>query len=503
VLAELVLGKLPEATIDRIARHVERCNNCQEILDMLDDLEDSVVRDLKEASGDQIHRIPPELESQMREAEVLSRLVWQDQTPGGESLDQPRQLGQYELVEQLGRGGMGTVYKAFHTRLKRPVALKLLPKARLQDAQAVARFQREMEAVGRLDHPHLVRAYDAGEADGQLYLAMEFLEGLDLARLVRRSGPLSVANACETVRQAALGLDYAHEHGLVHRDVKPSNLLLTTGGQVKVLDLGLGLARLASDEPLPNEMTTIGQVLGTGDFIAPEQGQDPRQADPRGDIYALGCTLYFLLAGEAPFGRSPYDTFLQKVLAHAHEPLPPIHSRRNDLAEDLVALLGRMTAKAPSARFQTVAEVAQALEAHTSGHELSRALPAGTADGRETERRPSRPPDRGKLGGVGRLGVLLAAILLGLVGVVLVVVGYLYGPALIVVLHSLPDPAEHECMVTEINAEVARMSEDLRRERARMLEDLGIKVAPSDTGPLPTARPTGTNAPRKTTSTGK
>jgi hypothetical protein len=502
VLAELVLGKLPEATLDRIARHVERCTSCQGILDTLDDLEDSVVRDLLDASCDEQAPSLPELEAQIRAAETLGRRVWQDQAARVESRDAPpRQLGQYELVERLGQGGMGTVYKAFHTRLKRPVALKLLPRDRLQDAQAVARFQREMEAIGRLDHPHLVRAYDAGEADGQLYLAMEFFEGLDLARLVRRLGPLSVANACEAIRQAALGLAYAHDHGLVHRDVKPSNLLLTTGGEVKVLDLGL--ARLASDEPTADEMTTIGQVLGTGDFIAPEQGQDLRQADPRSDLYALGCTLYFLLAGEAPFGRSPYDTFLQKVLAHLHEPLPPIQSRRKDLPEDLVAILGRMTAKAPSARFQSAAEVARALEAHTLGHELSRVLSAGMADGREPQRRPSRPRDGRKLGGVGHLGAILAAICLGLVGVLLAAVGYLYGPRLAVVLHSLPDPAEHERMVSEINAEVARMSEDLRRNRARIQEDLGLKVTPPDTGPPPTARPTDTSDPRKTTSTGK
>jgi serine/threonine protein kinase len=502
MLAELVLGKLPEATLDRIARHVERCTSCQEILDTLDDLEDSVVRDLKDASCDEQAPSHAELESQLREAEGLSRLVWQDQAKEGDSADDlPRRLGQYELVERLGQGGMGTVYKALHTRLKRPVALKLLPKDRLQDAQAVARFQREMEAIGRLDHPHLVRAFDAGEADGQLYLAMEFLEGTDLARLVRRLGPLSVANACEAIRQAAQGLAYAHDHGLVHRDVKPSNLLLTTGGEVKVLDLGL--ARLASDQPTIDETTTLGQVLGTGDFIAPEQGQDPRQADPRSDIYALGCTLYFLLAGEAPFGRSPYDTFLQKVLAHAHEPLPPIQSRRKGLPEDLVAILERMTAKAPSARFQAAAEVARALEAHTAGHALSRALPAGTADGRDRQSWPSRPRDGRKLRGVDRLGVLLAAICLGLVGVLLVVVGCLYGPRLAVVLQSLPDPAEHERMVSEINAEVARMSEDLRRNRARMQEDLGLKVAPPDTGPRPTARPIDTNAPYTTDSKGK
>ena len=158
-----------------------------------------------------------------------------------------------------------------HTRLKRPVAIKVLPAGRLHDPQAIARFQREMEAVGKLDHPNLVHAHDAGEAEGQHYLVMEFLDGTDLRKLVRSSGPLPVADACEVVRQAALGLQYAHEHGLIHRDVKPSNLMLTRDGTVKVLDLGL--ARLTDETAMPGDMTGTGQVVGTGDFIAPEQGR--------------------------------------------------------------------------------------------------------------------------------------------------------------------------------------------------------------------------------------
>lgn len=482
-LAEFLLGKLPDAVLNGIGRHVEGCACCQRLLDQLDDLEDSVVRDLRGASGDELGPSCPDLESQLREAEGLSRQVWQDQAKGGDSLDElPARLGQYELLERLGQGGMGTVYKALHTRLKRPVTLKVLPKDRMEDVQAVARFQREMEAVGRLDHPHLVRAFDAGEANGQPYLAMEFLEGLDLARLVRRSGPLSVANACEAVRQAALGLQHAHEHGLVHRDIKPSNLLLTAAGQVKVLDLGL--ARLTSDESLADDMTGSGQLLGTGDFIAPEQGQDPRQADARSDLYALGCTLYFLLAGEAPFGRAPYDTFLQKVLAHAQEPLPPIPSQRADLSADLVAILGKLTAKAPSERFQTAAEVAQALEAYTAGHSLQGTVPAGMLPWQEDEK-----PRRGKsLPEVGRLVVILAALLAGLLVVGLLFVGDRYGSRLAVVVHSLPDPVEQERLVAEINAEVARMSEDLRGEQARMQEDLESDLALPSEGRPPTVR---------------
>ncbi len=228
-MSDLVLGKLPGETIDWLSGHVETCSACQGVLDTLDDLEDSVVADLKAVS--RLVQPDSDLEQQIRKAAMIGPTVWSEQatqgpprSPCGQS--QPdelpgRQLGQYELLERIGRGGMGTVYKALHMRLKRYVAVKLLPKDRVRDPQAVVRFFREMEAVGRLDHPHLVRAHDAGDADGQPYLAMEYLDGADLSRLIRRRGPMAVADACEVVRQAALGLQYAHERGLVHRDVKP------------------------------------------------------------------------------------------------------------------------------------------------------------------------------------------------------------------------------------------------------------------------------------------
>ena len=151
----------------------------------------------------------------------------------------PEMLGEYQLLEELGRGGMGRVYKALHTKLDRVVAVKVLPRGRVGDQKAIARFEREMKAVGRLAHPNIVQAYDAREIDGTPVLIMEFVDGLDLAEIVRRVGPLPVADACELVRQTALALQCAHEHGLVHRDIKPSNIMLARSGEVKLLDLGL------------------------------------------------------------------------------------------------------------------------------------------------------------------------------------------------------------------------------------------------------------------------
>jgi serine/threonine protein kinase len=374
VLADFALGKLPIAEAERIAAEVETCPACQAVLDTLDSLEDSVIADLKAYAG--FLPLPPELEQQIREAEQISRLVWG--CPKAEPLEEPLpdRLGQYQIVERIGQGGMGVVYKALHTRLKRIVAIKVLSPHRLQDPEAIARFQREMEAVGQLDHPHLVRAYDAGEVEGRPFLVMEFLDGVDLARLVRHSHPLSIANACEAIRQAALGLKHAHEHGLIHRDIKPSNSMLTVDGMVKVLDLGL--ARLVPATVPSGDGTNTGQIVGTGDFIAPEQGQDARKADARSDLYSLGCTFYFLLAGRAPFSGPQYDTLMKKVLAHSQEPILSIRSIRDDVPPSLAKLLERMLAKEAANRPQTAGEVAEALAPLANGADLKELVTKGS-----------------------------------------------------------------------------------------------------------------------------
>ena len=373
-LAEFALGKLPASELERVAAEVETCPTCQALLETLDSLEDSMIADLKGHTGPL--PLDPQLQAQIQAAEEISRVVWGESRPGVPDEPLPARLGQYEILEQIGRGGMGTVYKAMHTRLKRPVAIKVLPAGRLRDPQAIARFQREMEAVGRLDHPHLVRAHDAGEAEGQHFLVMEFLDGIDLARLVRQRGPLPVADACEAARQAALGLQHAHDHGLVHRDVKPSNLMLTMEGQIKILDLGL--ARLTDEGVTAIEMTSTGQVVGTADFIAPEQGQDTRQADARSDIYSLGCTLYFLLAGRAPFSDPQYDTFVKKVMAHANESVPSIQAIRSDIPQGMADVLEQMLAKEPRKRYQTAGEVAKALEPFATDSNLKEVVTAAT-----------------------------------------------------------------------------------------------------------------------------
>ena len=278
-------------------------------------------------------------------------------------------LGEYELLEKLGEGGMGVVYKALHTKLGREVALKVLPKRRLRDEHAVARFEREMKAIGALDHPNIVRAFDAREVKGIRFLVMEFVDGMDLANLVDCEGPLPVAEACEVIRQAALGLQCAHEHDLVHRDVKPSNLMLSSQGQVKLLDLGV--ARFQFQQRPGEEMTGTDQVLGTLDYMAPEQISSTRTVDIRADIYSLGCTLYKLLTGRAPFTGHEYESAYEKMQAHAEKPPPRIRRLRGDVPKELATIVHRMLAKDPARRYDTPAEVADAVGPFTCTADLS------------------------------------------------------------------------------------------------------------------------------------
>jgi PAS domain S-box-containing protein len=268
-------------------------------------------------------------------------------------------LAHYQVLEVIGQGGMGVVYKAMHTVMGRIVAMKVLTACRREDPEAAARFHREMRVVGKLNHPIIVQGIDAGESDGLLFLIMDYVEGIDLSRLVSLRGPLPVPVACELIRQAAVGLQHIHEHGLLHRDLKPSNLMVTTTGQVKLLDLGL--ARLYDGSPDAEELTLTGQIVGTADYIAPEQGRNSRAIDIRADLYSLGCTLFKLLTGQAPFSGPEYQTVLEKLLAHAQTPPPPVQRYRPDVPEALATTLSRLLAKDPGDRYHTPAEVSDAL----------------------------------------------------------------------------------------------------------------------------------------------
>ena len=240
---------------------------------------------------------------------------------------------------------MGAVYLAEHGVMQRRIALKVVKPEYTSSPTAVKRFRREIHAAARLHHPNIVAAYDAEQAGDTHFLVMEYIDGVSLDRLVAEQEALPVAEACEYIRQAALGLQHAHESGMVHRDVKPHNLIRTADGVVKVLDFGL--ASVAG--PGDGEATAPNVVMGTPDYIAPEQAVDSHAADARADVYALGCTLYFLLTGRPPFARS---SPLRTLLAHRDESPPPLERARPDAPPGLAGVLARLTAKAPAERIR-------------------------------------------------------------------------------------------------------------------------------------------------------
>jgi phosphate ABC transporter phosphate-binding protein len=268
-------------------------------------------------------------------------------------------IGPYEVLDLLGKGAMGTVFKVRHQRLKRLAALKVLaPDIAGQDAFA-QRFQREVETLAQLSHPNIVMAYDAGESAAGPFLAMEFVHGRDLASVVKEAGPLSLADAVHCTLQAARGLEYAHAQGLVHRDIKPANLLRNVGGLVKVADLGLARVVHWRVTEVQSGLTQAGSLLGTVDYMAPEQALDSTTIDHRADIYSLGCTLYFLLAGRPVFAGS---SLMALLWHHRDVPPPSLRDARPDAPEPLNTIFQRMVEKQPADRPATMTEVARALE---------------------------------------------------------------------------------------------------------------------------------------------
>lgn len=262
----------------------------------------------------------------------------------------------YRVVGGLGKGGMGIVYKAEHRVMKRLVALKVIGTRFIADANAVARFRREVEAAAKLSHPNIVTAYDAEQAGNCHFLVMELVDGINFDQVLKRKGPLPLAFACDYMRQTALGLQHAHEHGMVHRDIKLQNLMLTRKGQVKILDFGL--ARFASENGASGSLTATGVLTGTPDFMAPEQAEAAHRADIRADIYSLGCTFYTLLTGRLPF---PGNNYVEKIIGHLKREPAPLTAYRDDLPPELIQIVARMVAKDPAQRFQTPDEVAKAL----------------------------------------------------------------------------------------------------------------------------------------------
>jgi serine/threonine protein kinase/formylglycine-generating enzyme required for sulfatase activity len=347
-LSDFGLGKLDDRSAESVNQHLRGCPSCQRrVAGMSSDSDLSRLRGAQVGAG--------------RGRSPADRTRPNPAPPDPDSMppglaDHP----DYEILRELGRGGMGVVYLAQNRLMGRKEVLKVMGRHLMERPGVVDRFVREIQAVARLKHDHVVSAYSATRVGESIVFAMEYVEGLDLAKLVKTKGPLPVAHACLFIHQAALGLQHAHAKGMVHRDIKPGNLMLSREGNqpvVKVLDFGLSKA--TREAPVDSGLTNPGQMLGTPDFIAPEQIRDAQSADIRADIYSLGCTLYYLLTGGPPFRAG---TLWELYQAHFSTDARWLNLVRPEVPSELAALVARMMAKEPERRFQTPAEVAEALK---------------------------------------------------------------------------------------------------------------------------------------------
>jgi len=356
------LGLLNPQRSAAAEKHVAGCESCCDAVQKAPD--DTLVHQLREAAT--LPALPAPAASTPPDQETINHPASADAPfePPDDLARHPR----YRLLKLLGAGGMGAVYQAEHGVMRRLVALKVINREYTSNRAAAERFQREIRAAAQLHHPNIVAAYDAEQAGETHFLVMEYIDGVNLAQLVAEKGLLPVAEACEYVRQAALGLHHAHERGMVHRDVKPHNLIRSADGVVKLLDFGLASVVECGE----GQLTGTNAIMGTPDYIAPEQAENTHAADARSDIYSLGCTLYHLLTGRPPF---TYPSTLLKLVAHREEAPAPVRAVRPDVPEELAAVLSRMMAKAPVDRYQTAAEVAAALAPFADATALPRPRP--------------------------------------------------------------------------------------------------------------------------------
>ncbi|WP_197455744.1 serine/threonine protein kinase [Stieleria neptunia] len=300
-----------------------------------------------------------------------------------------RVIGEYEIQRLIGQGAYGHVYHAMHRWLKLPVAIKVLQHVDTNDRQSLDRFQREAQIAARLRHPNLVRCTDGGIVGEKTFLVTDFVDGVDLRTLVRRLGPLTVAEASEIIRQTAVALQFIVDNHTIHRDIKPANIMLDSTGNVRVLDLGLARCAITGET-----LTETGQIMGTLDYIAPEQAVDSRHVDFRADLYSLGCTFYFLLTGQAPFSSSENSSLASKILAHLESDPPPIKQFRRDVPRPLIALINQMLDKSPELRPDSFRSVCGALAPYAQRDNLEGLL-TRTGDhanrtGRQAPKRVSR-----------------------------------------------------------------------------------------------------------------
>ncbi|MEM1069263.1 MAG: TIGR03067 domain-containing protein [Planctomycetota bacterium] len=422
MLSAYNLGQLSPEETEEIERHINECEPCCDTIVGLTN-EDTFVDLLRSAKQLPVDQTP-------KQGVVTSPSKPFDAHP------------RYEVIELIGKGGMGDVYKARHRVMDRTVALKFIRPELIRKQEAVDRFQREVKAAAKLSHPNIVTAYDAERAEDVHFLVMEYVDGVDLSQVVEDRGMIPIDEACALIEQAAIGLQHAHEQGMVHRDIKPHNLMVLEDGTVKILDFGLAcLAPEATTDGDPGEsrgdLTSVGTVMGTPDFISPEQAADARQADIRSDIYSLGASLYILLCGRPLFAEGSVK---HKLKSHAIAEPEPLQSLRQDVPKDLVSAVKRMTAKDPQERFQTPGEVADALASFSK---------------RTSEKTPIRPSLQTKPSRIRPQLLLLTAIAALFLGIVLASTVFFmktnYGMVRVEVL----DPS----LTVQFNAQVIRVDD--------------------------------------------
>jgi serine/threonine protein kinase len=381
-LAALVLGKLKPESQARLQEHMASCSICSNFVSntpratlialwgeagsatSASDQSTPGIRDAGTLGGissaAKLGRQPASRPPQSKQNALIAGGPNED-TPERRLADDEipqalREQTKYRILRLLGRGGMGSVYEAHHERMDRRVAIKTINPSLIDHPEALKRFDQEVKAAAKLDHTNVARAYDADEFGSMRVLVMEFVPGQSLDKFLAQRKQLSVMEACRLVRQAMVGLQHAHERGMVHRDLKPQNLMLTPDGKVKILDFGL--AKIASERHSADGLTRENALMGTPHYLAPEQALDAAKADIRADIYSLGCTLYCLLAGSPPFDG---DTEMKVLLAHQNDAPRPLCEVRPDVPLALSELVDRMLAKNPTDRPQTPKETAQAL----------------------------------------------------------------------------------------------------------------------------------------------
>ncbi|MEZ6061742.1 MAG: serine/threonine-protein kinase [Planctomycetaceae bacterium] len=383
-LEDLLELRLSGPDAAAVSQHVENCNACQRQLESMTHESVPAIGTLREqpqgrwaSLSDPVSDIGFCETATVRSGGTSTLEITLPEIPG------------YRVDRLLGRGGMGTVFLAHHALLNRLVAIKLLPQDSAGRQSAVARFLREITVAGRLDHVNIVRALDAIRDGERHFLVMEFVEGQTLAEILFSSGRPAVADVCEVIRQAAVGLQYAHEHGMVHRDIKPSNLMVTTTGVVKILDLGL--AKLAHHPG--DELTSTGDIIGTIDFMAPEQADPGQVTDGRADIFSLGVTFFKLLTGTVPFGPPLHDSALNKLFAITRGDGPSVATLRSDLPQELIDIVDRMRRRKAEDRFQSFTEVIAVLRPHCEGNKVGQLVSESNIHGAA----PIRPDDMTRL----------------------------------------------------------------------------------------------------------